>query len=216
MAHLWKNGRFLHEKKITVKKSFLMWQIPSITRLQNGTWTKKTLSVWESGIPGPVNNKGEVDRAVNLYWGFKAVSKELSELTGLPSKAGNDANVAALGEAWKGAAEGAQNVMMVTLGTGVGGGIIVDGKIIAGQHGAGGEIGHALVVRGEKEKCNCGNRGCLEQYASATGIVRVAGRMLCQLQRRTACSEVWTTSQLRLFWMLSKTETKWQYRLRSM
>ena len=130
------------------------------------------------GIPGPVNNKGEVDRAVNLYWGFKAVSKELSELTGLPSKAGNDANVAALGEAWKGAAEGAQNVMMVTLGTGVGGGIIVDGKIIAGQHGAGGEIGHALVVRGEIEKCNCGNRGCLEQYASATGIVRVAGRML--------------------------------------
>ena len=130
------------------------------------------------GIPGPVNNKGEVDRAVNLYWGFKAVSKELSELTGLPAKAGNDANVAALGEAWKGAAEGAQNVMMVTLGTRVGGGIIVDGKIIAGQHGAGGEIGHALVVRGEKEKCNCGNRGCLEQYASATGIVRVAGRML--------------------------------------
>lgn len=67
---------------------------------------------------------------------------------------------------------------MVTLGTGVGGGIIIDGKIVAGSHGAGGEIGHALVVRDEAEKCNCGNHGCLEQYASATGIVRVAGRML--------------------------------------
>ena len=132
------------------------------------------------GIPGPVNGRGEVERAVNLYWGFKAVSKEIEEYTGLPAKAGNDANVAALGEAWKGAAAGAQNVILVTLGTGVGGGIIVDGKIVAGEHGAGGEIGHAMVIRGEKEKCNCGNHGCLEQYASATGIVRVAGRKLAK------------------------------------
>ena len=130
------------------------------------------------GVPGPVNERGEVPCAVNLFWGFKEVTKELTELTGLPSKAGNDANVAALGEAWKGAAAGAKNVILVTLGTGVGGGIIIDGKIVAGSHGAGGEIGHALVVRDEAEKCNCGNHGCLEQYASATGIVRVAGRML--------------------------------------
>ena len=130
------------------------------------------------GVPGPVNERGEVPCAVNLFWGFKEVTKELTELTGLPSKAGNDANVAALGEAWKGAAAGAKNVILVTLGTGVGGGIIVDGKIVGGAHGAGGEIGHAAVDHEEKEACNCGNCGCLEQYASATGIVRLAKKRL--------------------------------------
>lgn len=130
------------------------------------------------GIPGPINSRGEAACAVNLYWGFTPVAQILGDLTGLKAQAGNDANVAALGEAWKGAAAGAQNIIMITLGTGVGGGIIINGKILAGSHGAGGEIGHALVVRGEEEKCNCGNHGCLEQYASATGIVRVAGRVL--------------------------------------
>ena len=130
------------------------------------------------GVPGPVNDKGEVLCAVNLFWGFKAVTKELTELTGLPSMAGNDANVAALGEAWKGAAAGAKNVIMVTLGTGVGGGIILDSRIISGSHGAGGEIGHAAVQHDETEKCNCGNRGCLEQYASATGIAKLARKAL--------------------------------------
>ena len=130
------------------------------------------------GIPGPINSRGEAACAVNLYWGFTPVAQILGDLTGLKALAGNDANVAALGEAWKGAAAGAQNIIMITLGTGVGGGIIINGKILAGSHGAGGEIGHALVVRGEEEKCNCGNHGCLEQYASATGIVRVAGRVL--------------------------------------
>lgn len=130
------------------------------------------------GIPGPINSRGEAACAVNLYWGFTPVAQILGDLTGLKAQAGNDANVAALGEAWKGVAAGAQNIIMITLGTGVGGGIIINGKILAGSHGAGGEIGHALVVRGEEEKCNCGNHGCLEQYASATGIVRVAGRVL--------------------------------------
>ena len=97
------------------------------------------------GIPGPINSKGEAACAVNLYWGFTPVAQILHDLTGLKACAGNDANVAALGEAWKGAAAGSDNVIMVTLGTGVGGGIIVDGKIVAGTHGAGGEIGHVLV-----------------------------------------------------------------------
>ncbi|MFR6254038.1 MAG: ROK family protein, partial [Blautia caecimuris] len=118
--------------------------------------------------------------AVNLYWGFKPVAKELSELTGLTAKAGNDANVAALGEAWKGAAAGSQNVIMVTLGTGVGGGIISDGRIVAGAHGAGGEIGHANICHEETDACNCGNCGCLEQYTSATGIVRLAKKALAE------------------------------------
>ena len=110
---------------------------------------------------------------------------EMEKLTGLRAKAGNDANVAALGEAWKGAAAGAKNVILVTLGTGVGGGIIVDGKIVGGAHGAGGEIGHAAVDHEEKEACNCGNCGCLEQYASATGIVRVAQRTLAATDEQT-------------------------------
>ena len=138
------------------------------------------------GIPGPINAQGEAACAVNLYWGFKPVARELSELTGLPAKAGNDANVAALGEAWKGAAAGSQNVIMVTLGTGVGGGIISDGRIVAGAHGAGGEIGHANICHEEEEACNCGNSGCLEQYASATGIVRLAKKALAESSEESA------------------------------
>ena len=140
--------------------------------------TKENIDGVGIGIPGPVNDKGEVPMAVNLHWGFKAVASELSAITGLHAKAANDANIAALGEAWKGAAEGSQNVILVTLGTGVGGGIIVGGKIVSGHHGAGGEIGHAAVNHSELRPCNCGNHGCLEQYTSATGIVRVANDIL--------------------------------------
>lgn len=129
-------------------------------------------------VPGPVNDNGEISGAVNLHWGYKHLVNELEELLGVPVKAGNDANVAALGEMWMGAAKGCKNLIMVTLGTGVGGGIIVNGRIIAGAHGAAGEIGHANVEHCEKEQCNCGNRGCLEQVASATGIVRLARKEL--------------------------------------
>ncbi|MDO4519456.1 MAG: ROK family glucokinase [Eubacteriales bacterium] len=142
------------------------------------------------GIPGPVNSKGEVLVAVNLYWGFKAVAKEMEELTGLPSKAGNDANVAALGENWKGAAAGASSAVMVTLGTGVGGGIIVNEKIVSGFNGAAGELGHANMNHEETESCNCGNRGCLEQYASATGIVRVAKIELAESVKESVLRKV--------------------------
>ena len=152
------------------------------TKLDERGITKDNVDGVGIGIPGPVNENGEVPMAVNLHWGFKAVASELSALTGLPAKAANDANIAALGEAWKGAAEGAKNVILVTLGTGVGGGIIIDSKIIAGYHGAGGEIGHACVNHNEVRPCNCGNHGCLEQYASATGIVRVANDILEESQ----------------------------------
>mgnify|MGYP000123936275 FL=1 len=141
------------------------------------------------GVPGPVNAEGDVIAAVNLFWGYKKLSKELNELTGLTVKVGNDANVAALGEAWKGAAAGAKNVILVTLGTGVGGGIIVDGKIVAGHHGAGGEIGHANVMHDETETCNCGNKGCLEQYTSATGIVRLAKQELASSEAPSVLRE---------------------------
>ena len=132
------------------------------------------------GVPGPVRGNGVVNRCVNLGWGVKDVASELGALTGLTVKVGNDANVAALGELWQGGAKGCTDAVMVTLGTGVGGGVIVDGKIVAGFHGAGGEIGHITVNPDEIEACNCGQYGCLEQYASATGIVRMAKRKLAK------------------------------------
>ncbi len=130
------------------------------------------------GIPGPVNEDGVVLVAVNLHWGRVDLVAELRRLTGLPTYVGNDANVAALGEMWKGGGEGHRNVVMVTLGTGVGGGIICGGKIITGSHGAGGEIGHIHVTDDVDKPCGCGNRGCLEQVASATGVVYLANKKL--------------------------------------
>ncbi|WP_028530286.1 ROK family glucokinase [Ruminococcus gauvreauii] len=125
-------------------------------------------------VPGPVNDEGEASQAVNLHWGYKHLVRELGDMLNLPVCAANDANAAALGELWQGAGKGCRNMIMVTLGTGVGGGIIVNGKIVAGEHGAAGEIGHACVEPSETAVCNCGNHGCLEQMASATGIVRLA------------------------------------------
>lgn len=130
------------------------------------------------GVPGPVTPEGVVRKCVNLGWGVFNVEETLSELTGYPVKAGNDANVAALGEMWQGAGKGAKNVVMVTLGTGVGGGVIIDGHIVAGATGAGGEIGHIPVCDTETVVCGCGKKGCLEQYASATGVVTLTKRTL--------------------------------------
>lgn len=130
------------------------------------------------GVPGPVVDDTVVVRCVNLGWGKVDVAKELGAKTGLKVKVGNDANVAALGEMWQGGGKGCKNVVMVTLGTGVGGGIIVNGKIITGSHGAGGEIGHIFADETETETCGCGKRGCLEQYGSATGAQRLAKRAL--------------------------------------
>lgn len=130
------------------------------------------------GAPGPIDAAGTVYGAVNLGWGTFSISDTLSELLGMRVKAGNDANVAALGEMWKGGGKGCRNMVAVTLGTGVGGGIIVNGDILTGACGAGGEIGHIHVDDEETEVCGCGNTGCLEEYASATGVVRLARRML--------------------------------------
>ena len=130
------------------------------------------------GVPGPVNNEGMVNKCINLGWGVFNIHETLGELTGFRVVAGNDASVAALGECWKGGGQGFRNVVFVTLGTGVGGGIVIDGKVVNGVHGAGGEIGHIVLNRNETEYCNCGKRGCVEQYCSATGIVRVAKQFL--------------------------------------
>ncbi len=130
------------------------------------------------GVPGPVDGQGVVNKCINLGWGVFNIEQQLTCLTGLPVKAGNDANMAALGEAWKGGGNGCKNMVLATLGTGVGGGIIIDGRPVCGVHGAAGEIGHIVVNKQETRACGCGKFGCAEQYCSATGIVRLTKAVL--------------------------------------
>lgn len=141
------------------------------------------------GVPGPVDSMGTVYKAVNLGWNVFNIKNVMQGLLNIPVEAGNDANVAALGEMWKGGGRGHNSLVAVTLGTGVGGGVIVDGKILSGSTGAGGEIGHMHVEDKEETACNCGNKGCLEQYASATGVVRLAKRKLAQSEEPSILRE---------------------------
>lgn len=147
------------------------------------------------GIPTAVKEDGYVKKVTNLGWKEKNVRIDLEDMLGLSVKVGNDANVAALGEMWKGGGEGYSSLVMVTLGTGVGGGIILDGKILTGAHGGAGEIGHLLAKRGETKACGCGKKGCLEQYASATGISRIAKEMLSDYNGKTMLSEECSTAK---------------------
>ena len=157
--------------------------LPDVAEAIKGKIAEKLLKAEEIcgigvGVPAPVDKNGAIERAANVGWMAKEIKKELEELTGFPCVIGNDANVAALGEMWKGAGEGEKDLIMVTLGTGVGGGIIIDGHAVVGAHGAGGEIGHITVRDDETEACGCGRKGCLEQYASANGIVMITKRYL--------------------------------------
>ncbi len=157
--------------------------LPDIAASIKGYLTEKNIPVQKIlgigiGVPGPVDDAGNVNRCNNLGWGVFNIHDALGSLTGLPVKAGNDANMAALGEAWKGGAGGCENMVLATFGTGVGGGIVINGKPINGVHGAAGEIGHITVEREETEMCTCGKYGCVEQYCSATGIVRLAKKRL--------------------------------------
>ena len=141
--------------------------------------TKDDIEGIGMGVPGPVKDDGTVLKCVNLGWGVFNVEKALSVICGgVKVKAGNDANVAALGEMWQGGGKGYEDVVMITLGTGVGGGIIRGGKIVAGTNGAAGEIGHMPMIDDESECCGCGKKGCLEQYASANGLVNVAEKYI--------------------------------------
>ena len=173
------------------------WEIPTRTQQQGAcilpdiaSSIEETLSVRHIslkdvegigiGVPGPVDNTSTVHKCINLGWGVFNLKEEMNRLLpAIPNvAAGNDANVAALGELWQGGGKGYDSAVMFTLGTGVGGGIVVDGRIIAGKNGGAGELGHITVEPAETERCACGKYGCLEQYASAAGIVRLAKRML--------------------------------------
>lgn len=150
-----------------------------LSKLVEKNVDKSEISAIGIGVPCPITRDGHINTSANLGWKEpKDVTKELESLTKIRSFGGNDANVAALGEAWLGAAKGYDNVVMVTLGTGVGGGIISNGNLLFGAHGMAGEIGHIHVEDNETQVCGCGAKGCLEQMSSATGIVRLAGKHL--------------------------------------
>ncbi len=150
--------------------------LPDLARwIRNGPVPTGQLEGVGVGVPGPVLADGTVNGCINLGWGVVPVAEHLSRLLdGVPVRVVNDANAAALGEVWQGAGQGRKTLILATLGTGVGGGIVVNGTVLPGAHGSAGEIGHMQVNPAESEPCRCGKRGCLEQYASATGIVRLA------------------------------------------
>lgn len=151
------------------------------------------------GVPGAVLNFSKVNECVNLGWGSVDVAAQLSDAIGCPVRATNDANAATLGEIWMGAASDCKSAVMITLGTGVGGGIIVDGKIIDGSHGYGGEIGHMTVDPEDDRVCNCGKTGCLELYASATGIVYETKKALAQTEKESSLRSIDTITAKDIF-----------------
>ena len=180
LAYFDENGTMLHKWEIPTNIAEGGSQIlPDIAKAVEGylcenNIPRESIIGLGIGVPGPVDVNGTVNKCVNLGWGRFNISRELERLTGFPVQAGNDANVAAMGEFWKGGGQGCRNMVLATLGTGVGGGIVVEGKLLCGSQGAGGEIGHMTINRDETVPCNCGKYGCVEQYCSATGIVRTA------------------------------------------
>ena len=139
-----------------------------------------------AGVPNGNFYTGYIQEAMNLPWQTVPFAKLVSERFGLPCRITNDANAAAMGEMTYGAAKGMKNFIMITLGTGVGSGIVIDGNVVYGHDGFAGELGHTTAVRGENARpCNCGKMGCLEAYASATGVARTAKEILTSTTKET-------------------------------
>lgn len=128
------------------------------------------------GIPGPVNSFGMVNKCVNFGWGVFNIDRALSGHTGLHVKSSNITNLAAIGENWLGM--GSANMLFVAMNTGLGGAVVCNGQLVTGAHGGGGEFGHMVINKNETEHCACGKCGCVEQYVSPAGIMRVARRHL--------------------------------------
>lgn len=144
------------------------------------------------GVPGMIDGKaGNVIYSNNLNWKDFRIAETVEKLSGLPVKIANDANVAVLGEVKFGAGKGCENVVMLTLGTGVGGGVIAEGVMVEGNKGAGAELGHSVIVAGG-EQCTCGRKGCLEAYASATALIRDTKRVMTAHKD----SKMWETYDL--------------------
>lgn len=172
ILYKWEIGTNLSEKGKYIVKDICKSLEEKLTEFGR---SKKSLLGVGIGVPGPVDLKtGVVNGAVNLHWDVYPVKEEIERLLSVPTVVDNDANVAALGEMWKGAGNGANDLVCVTLGTGIGGGVIINGEIVHGVNGAGGEIGHITAIPVRGARCNCGKTGCIETIASATGIARIA------------------------------------------
>ncbi len=185
------------------------WQFPTRTEKNGAYVLSDTLGsiqevmarrsvVWDDvegagmGVPGPVNDEGTVSRCVNLGWGVFNVPEKMRELESRLGqvKVSNDVNAAALGELWKGGARGYHSAFLVTLGTGIGGGLVLNNRIVNGAHGGAGEIGHFCVNPSELEQCSCGGHGCLEQYASARGLLRCARKAISNTPKNMSAKTV--------------------------
>lgn len=189
-------GEMLEKWEITTRKENAGEQIlPDIAesikqKIAEKQMTQEDILGIGMGVPGPVTENGMVLECPNLGWKNLDAAKRMTELTGVEKICvGNDANVAALGEQWRGGGRGFDSIIMVTLGTGVGGGVIWNGKILTGAMGAGGEIGHLPVNPKETRVCGCGKRGCLEQYSSATGLMRSAREAVAASDRPSMMRE---------------------------
>ncbi|MBA2873472.1 ROK family glucokinase [Thermaerobacillus caldiproteolyticus] len=192
IAFVTSDGELIHKWEIDTNNSEDgKYIVPDIAKsierkLEEWGQTKDKLIGIGMGAPGPVNTEtGVIYQTVNLPWKNYPLKERLESETSLPVVVDNDANIAAIGEMWKGAGNGAKNLVCVTLGTGVGGGIIANGQIIRGINGAGGEIGHMTSVPEGGAPCNCGKTGCLETIASATGIVRIAKEKLAKDEKKS-------------------------------
>lgn len=167
---------------ISEKGKFIPAEISSSIRSSINKDTLKEIEGIGIGVPGAISSDGEiVVRAVNLDWEQLPLKKMIKQELGIEACLLNDANAAALGEMWKGAARGRKNLLFVTLGTGVGGGIILNGEVLNGCHSAGGEIGHIPIRSDENRLCGCGGINCLETFASANGFVLSMRKKLDQL-----------------------------------
>lgn len=164
--------------------------------MQDSGYTKDDFVGIGMGTPGAVNiEDGTVIGAYNLNWKTtQRVREQFQTELGLPFVLENDANVAALGEYWKGAGAKDDDVIFVTLGTGVGGGVIAGGRLLHGVNGGAGELGHVTVQPGGYQ-CTCGKKGCLEQYSSATGIVHVARDMAAEFTGKSRLKELFDNKE---------------------
>ncbi|MEH7399549.1 ROK family glucokinase [Gottfriedia acidiceleris] len=197
LALLTNNGEFIDKWEVPTDKSDSGKHIPkTITiaieeKLKQMDKTKEEIAGIGIGAPGSVRlEDGLIFAAVNLGWVNFPLKEILEKESGIPVIVDNDANIAAVGEMWKGAGNGAKDVVMVTLGTGVGGGVIVNGDVAHGISGSAGEIGHITVQLENGVLCNCGKRGCLETISSATGIARIANEKLQNTTKETVLKEM--------------------------
>lgn len=190
------NGELLEKWQIKTRREDLSSHIlPDIAAALESKLMEKGISKSEVagigfGTPGPVTEDGVAVCPANLDWKNKPVAKELTELTGLPARGGNDVNVAGLGEMWRGGAKGYKNAVVVPIGTGLGAAIICNGKIITGTRGAAGEVGHIHIDDEIEQSCGCGARGCVEQFSSATGLVRMAKKAVVESNKETSLSNL--------------------------